>query len=199
MSYSPQYITQYQIKWRLFNLVIFTNEPNPDPVVFGNGITDDQLDEIIVFSESDVEYKLQALYQTPFIGADGTPFVNLPPQTISTIQNLCIWRTCFELLSIDFGREDNTRGESYKKNVEKKYNDTINSFYEMAAQGRFKNSPLANLKLNDQINIWGTPPTGPLLVAIANERGQALRYAINQINDPSLSLVLNNAPRTVDI
>jgi len=124
--------------------VRFTNDSADE-----NAVSSGFLEQIIEEAEGEVELRLSARYEIPFVGEDGAVFAALPSTTAVMVKTLCRLEAVRRCLSYDFGRGSATDGENYSKNIIADYERRLEKLTARRSDGysSYVYPPLPNLRL----------------------------------------------------
>ena len=157
-----------------------------------NSISLPLLNSLIAEAEAMVEYDLNPLYNVPFVcEIEGivTPYSTLPPTSLAFLTNLFLVRTSILVLSLDFGKNDGVRGDTYIERMEKRYYSMKNLIFTRARTGNLLQQPLPGLQMNIK-NIRFDRVPGP---RVSNDDYSAIAFAKARINNPSRTPFLMGA------
>ncbi len=148
-------------------------------------VSDVELNYLINQAESKVEMELSDQYVIPFKGYNGLSFQEIPyPSTIQIINNLCLYRSVYNVIKLFFGKTSNNRGQSYLDFVADMFQDLLQPLKRKRNTGVYDVPPLAGLFING--NSQRLSPVLPSPQASTVGVG-SLVYANTHVNNPAAS------------
>lgn len=159
------------------------------------GVSDDQISDVelnflINQAESKVEMDMSDQYITPFQGYEGLTFKQIPfSSTIQIINNMCLYRSIYNVLKLFFGKTGNNKGENYLSFVADMYQDLLQPLKRKRNTGVFDIPPLAGLLLNGNSQRVSPVLPSPQTSTLGTE---SFLYANLHVNDPKTGLFWNN-------
>lgn len=176
------YISFEDVRVRLIGKVRFTDLEDDDSGRMHISLAN----RLIAEAEGQVEYDLSPRYSAPFETVDGQPFANLPERpTKNFLRTMCELKSVIRILETDFGSGSAVDGESYMKNLVKRYEEMLAQLTERKKDGGgigqgFQFPPLPGLRLNYMNEEADDGFMGTVLVTTEGDGD----YPAKQINNP---------------
>lgn len=153
-------------------------------------ISDVELNFLINQAESKIEMEMSDQYVIPFQGYDGIIFDDISSTTTKTIiNNLCLYRSIYNVLKLFFGKTGNNKGENYLSFIADIYQDLLQPLKRKRNTGVFDVPPLAGLMLNGNSQRVSPVLPSPQASGIGAD---SFLYANRHVNDPSTSILWGN-------
>jgi hypothetical protein len=154
-------------------------------------ISDMELIFLIQQAESKVEMELSNQYVIPFVGyinGNIVPYNEIPYETTTmVVNNLCLYRSCYNVIKLFFGKTGENRGKSYLDFIADMYQDLYQPLQRKRNTGVFDIPPLQGLFLN--ANSQRTSPVLPSPIAArVGHSVNSFEYANRHVNDPTQSI-----------
>ena len=181
MSFSPTYFTIEDVKPWLYGKVTFGTDVS-------NSMTDDLLNTICAFAESEVLNDLNPFYDVPLESKTTNDYEGLPSYTKTFLTRLFITKSVNFVLVEDFGQKSAVLSSDYAENMEKQYAKTMSRITSKDPKtGQFRYAPLPDLKIN--VANWTGLKIVPTPGVTRGPRGlrNNMGYAIRQITTPANS------------
>ncbi len=148
-------------------------------------VSDVELNYLINQAESKVEMELSNQYVIPFQGYNGLTFHEIPfASTIQIINNLCLYRSVYNVIKLFFGKTSNNKGQSYLDFIADMFQDLLQPLQRKRNTGVFDIPPLAGLFING--NSQRVSPVLPSPQA-STVGVSSLVYANEHVNNPAVS------------
>ena len=148
-------------------------------------ISDMELNLLITQAESKVEIELSDQYIIPFQGYNGLTFQEIPSSTTKEIiNNLCLYRSLYNVMKFYFGKTSNNRGQNYLDFYADSFNDILEPLKRKRKTGVYDTPPLAGLRLNG--NSQRVSPVLPS-PQVSNCGVNSFLYANTHVNNPQVA------------
>lgn len=148
-------------------------------------ISDVELNFLITQAESKVEMDMSDQYVIPFQGYNGLTFWQIASTTtVQIINNLCLYRSIYNVLKLFFGKVGNNRGDSYISFIADMYQDLLKPLKEKRNTGVFNIPPLAGLMLNGNSQRVSPVLPSPQVSTIGVT---SFNYANAHVNNPAVA------------
>lgn len=161
-------------------------------VSFGNSddqVSDMELTFLINQAESKVEMELSDQYVIPFQGYNNLTFQQISNiTTIEIINNLCLYRSVYNVIKLFFGKTSNNRGQSYLDFIADMFQDLLQPLKRKRNTGAYDIPPLAGLLINGNSMRLSPVLPSPQVSGIGVN---SLLYANTHVNNPAVSLLWN--------
>lgn len=153
-------------------------------------ISDVELNFLINQAESKVEMEMSDQYVIPFQGYNGLTFDEIASTTtITIINNLCLYRSIYNVLKLFFGKTGNNKGENYLSFIADMFRDLLQPLKRKRNTGVFDVPPLVGLLLNGNSQrvspVLPSPQVSTLGVSSFN-------YANAHVNNPQIAPLWGN-------
>lgn len=153
-------------------------------------ISDMELNFLINQAESKVEMEMSDQYIIPFQGYNGLTFFQIPHSTtIQIINNLCLYRSIYNVLKLFFGKVGNNRGDSYIEFIADMFQDLLQPLKRKRNTGVYDIPPLAGLLLNGNSQRVSPVLPSPQVSSVGVE---SFVYANTHVNNPKTTLLWGN-------
>ncbi len=148
-------------------------------------VSDVELNYLINQAESKVEMELSDQYVIPFQGYNGLTFEQIPHlSTVQIINNLCLYRSLYNVAKLFFGKTSNNRGQSYIDFYADMFQDLLQPLKRKRNTGAFDVPPLAGLFING--NSQRVSPVLPS-PQVSTVGVSSLVYANTHVNNPKVA------------